>query len=147
MSRYSDMITALANCQGNNVDLLAQNEYLRARLDTLQRENSQLRRQLRESCRESQILRRALDAAQFMAICHLAGQSASRGACEADGMPQRHWYWGRALLMDARLHNGRGLTTTNMDEINEGIRRAVSRYQVQGFYSLRGRNPRCDWDR
>lgn len=147
MSRYSELTAALANCQANSVDLLAQNEYLRARLETLRRENSQLRRQLREKCRETQILRRALDAAQFMAMCHMAGQSASRDACVADGMPQRAWYWGRALLMDARLHNGRGLTTANMDEINEGIRRAVSRYQVQGFYTLRGRNPRLTWDR
>ena len=147
MTRYEELINSLNSCEANNIDLLANNEYLRSRLETLQRENSQLRRQLRENCREAQILKRALDAAQFMAITHLAGQSASRGACMADGMPQRHWYWGRALLMDARVHNGKRLTTANIDEVNEGIRRAVNRYQIQGFYSLRGRNPRCDWDK
>ena len=146
MTRYEDLINRLNSLAGENVDLLANNEYLRARLETLQRENSQLRRQLREKSREGRILRTALDAAQFMAITHLAGQSASRAACMADGMPTRAWYWGRALLVDSRVHNGRHFTTTNLDEINDGIRRSVNRYQTQGFYSLRGRNPRQDWD-
>lgn len=147
MTRYEELISRLNSLEVENTDLLANNEYLRSRLETLQRENSQLRRQLREKSREGRILRRALDAAQFMAITHLAGQSASRGACMADGMPRRAWYWGRALLVDARCHNGRRFTTNSIDEINEGIRRAVNRYQIQGFYSLRGRNPTNDWDR
>jgi len=147
MTRYEELINRLNSLEASNIDLLAQNAYLRTRLETLEHENAQLRRQLRENCRESQILRRALDAAQFMAITHLAGQSASRAACMADGMRMRHWYWGRALLMDARVHNGKRLTTANIDEVNEGIRRAVARYSIQGFHSLRGRNPRIDWDK
>lgn len=146
-NRYRDLINCLNNCEASNADLLAQGEYLRARLETLQRENTQLRRQLRENCRETQILRKALDAAQFMIVTHLAGQSASRAACVRDGMPQRAWYWGRALLVDARVHNGKRFTTANIEEINDGLRRAVGRYSIQGFYSLRGRNPRIDWDR
>ncbi|MEZ4672792.1 MAG: hypothetical protein R2932_00915 [Caldilineaceae bacterium] len=45
----------------------------------------------------------------------------------------QEWYWGRALLMDARLHNGRDFTTGNIEEINAGISRTVNRYHVQGF--------------
>ncbi len=147
MSRYSELIAKLNNLEVENADLTANNEYLRARLETLQRENSQLRRRVREKSREGRILRTALDGAMFLAITHLAGQSTSRAACMADGMPIRAWYWARALLVDARCHNGRRFTTNDMEEINEGIRRAVNRYQTQGFYSLRGRNPRQDWDR
>ena len=145
MTRYEELINSLNSCEANNIDLLANNEYLRSRLETLQRENSQLRRQLRENCREAQILKRALDAAQFMAITHLAGQSASRGACMADGMPRSDWYWGRALLIDGRVHTGKRFTTGNIDEINEALRRAVGRYSIQGFWSLRARNQNRLW--
>lgn len=146
LSRYQQMIAALDSCQGENADLLAKNEYLRGRVEVLQRENAQLRRKLRERSREGQILRRALDAAQFMIVCHLAGQSYSRDACMADGMPLRAWYWGRALLRDSRIHNGKSITTDDIEELNRAIERSVERYQIQGFHSLRGRNPRVDWD-
>lgn len=146
-SRYQQVLAALDSCQAENADLLAKNTFLRAKVETLQRENAQLRRRLREKSREAQILSRALDGARFMVFCHIGGQSYSRQSCMDDGMSLRTWYWARALLRDARVHNGKTITTDDPEEISRAIERTVNRYEVQGFYSLRGRNPRIDWDR
>ena len=145
MGRYQELINKLADCQGENIDLVSQNEYLKSRVVILQRENAMLRRQLREASRDTQILKRALDAAQYMTIMHVAGRPISLLECMSDGMPRSDWYWGRALLIDSRVHNGKRITNDNVEEINACISRSVSRYTAQGFWSLKARNPNRLW--
>ena len=145
MGRYQELIGKLQDCQDENIDLVSQNEYLKSRVTILQRENAMLRRQLREASRDTQILKRALDAAQYMIVMHVAGRTISLLECMSDGMPRSDWYWGRALLMDSRCHNGRRITNDNVDEINACVRRSIGRYTIQGFWSLKARNPNRLW--
>lgn len=145
MGRYQELIQTLRDAQSANIDLLAEREHLRARAEKLSKENSRLRRQLRESSRDAQILRRAVDAAQYLAMMHLAGQPISRAVCTADGMKRSEWYWGRALLRDAGVHDGQEFTTDNIEAINAGIGRAVSCYRAQGIGALRSGNPNRLW--
>ena len=109
-------------------------------------ENAELRQRLRESCRESRQLKTALDAAQYLILSHITGDPTSRDECIADGMPRSHWYWGRALLMDSRIHDGRNFLTDNPKQIHAAIDRALSRYRVQGLWSMRIRNRQLDWN-
>ncbi len=145
-SKYQMVLNALRACRTENEHLTATNEHLRARLEVMQEENAKLRQKLRESCRESRQLKTALDAAHYLVLSHLAGDPTSRDECIADGMPRSHWYWGRALLMDSRVHNGREFVTNNADEINAAISRSLSRYRVQGLLSMRIRNRQLEWN-
>lgn len=147
MSNYAELIDKLKTAMEVGSEFERQCEVYRARIQTLQAENAKLRRRLREKSREARVLESALNAALYLVTLHTAGCSTSRAAAVADGIPERAWHWGRALLMAARVHDGRAITTFNIDELSTALSGTVQRIEKQGFYAMRARNAKHRLDK
>lgn len=87
-------------------DLFHENSTLQEKVARLQQENHYLRRanKVRPHLR---LIVRAEAAAKTLALWHCSGYRTGRRAALELGMPERTWFAGRALLMVARLHDGR----------------------------------------
>lgn len=81
--------------------LMVENERLRA-------ENAALRKALRVNGRHARRIQRAYDAALQLALWHVAHLPTSRQFARQNGMGQRQWENGTALLRMARVCDHRG---------------------------------------
>lgn len=64
---------------------------------------------------------RAEAGAHLMAKWHLAGWRTGRMACKSYGMSERTWFYARALLIVARVHDYNGWTCDDLPTIVRAI--------------------------
>ena len=114
---------------------------LRVENASLRRENRYLRRVTRES-RHGRMLRRTHVDAKQLLVWRFAGITICRRECGEMGMSQRRWQWARALLMTARLHDGRDLVMCEFEGAVRALEASVHHLEQKGLAALRLRMPR-----
>jgi len=92
----------------------------------LRAENNALRRRAKLQP-HIRIVQQAAPAARLLALWHCAGYRTGRMTALSFGMPERTWFYARALLIVARVHDGRAFTTTDPAEIERALALAVKR--------------------
>jgi hypothetical protein len=102
-------------------------KHLEIELLRLREENTQLRKALRINGRHARRIQRAYDAALLLATWHVGFLPTSRGFAKSQGMPQRQWENGIALLKLARVVNGQRWRVHDMPTIERALRRAQDR--------------------
>lgn len=91
----------------------------------LRAENAKLRKALRINGRHARRIQRAYDAALLLAQWHCAFLPTSRQFAMQNGMPQRQWQNGMALLRMARVCDQRGRWACHdLNVIEAALRRA-----------------------
>jgi len=109
-----------------NNRLVELNDALTVKVALLQKENHYLRRGNRVAP-HMRLVQRAYAGAQLLAVWHCAGYRTGRKAALANGMSDRTWYAARALLMLARVHDGRAFTMSDPAEIEPRLKAATER--------------------
>lgn len=102
-------------------------KHLELELLRLRAENTKLRKALRENGRHARRIQRAFDAALLIATWHVGYLETSRDFARAQGMAQRQWENGMALLRLARVINGRRWRTHDLPTIERALQRAMDR--------------------
>jgi hypothetical protein len=106
--------------------LAESNESLTIKVAKLTNENHYLRRGNRVKP-HVRIVLRARASATLLALWDRSGYRTGRKAAFANGMSDRTWYAARALLMMARVHDGRGFTCSDPAEIEARLDSALAR--------------------
>lgn len=73
----------------------------------------------------------SLASATQLALWHCSGFQTGRKAAYTLGLSERSWYYGRALLMVARLHDGREFRTNDPAQIVARLNTAVEKYEKE----------------
>ena len=102
-------------------------KHLEVELLRLRDENSRLRSALRINGRHARRIQRAYDCALLLATWHVGFLDTSRDFAKSQGMAQRQWENGVALLRLARVVNGRRWRTHDMPTIERALQRAMER--------------------
>lgn len=102
-------------------------KHLELELLRLRDENSRLRKALRINSRHAHRMQRAFDAALLIATWHCAYLPVSRDFAKDQGMSQRQWENGIALLKLARVLNGQRWRVHDLPTIEAALRRAHDR--------------------
>lgn len=92
----------------------------------LRAENNDLRRRTKLQP-HIRVVQQAAAAARLLALWYCAGYRTGRMTALSFGMPERTWFYARALLMVARVHTGRAFTTTDPAEIERALALAIKR--------------------
>jgi hypothetical protein len=120
------------------VDLLQGRDRLAYENAKLRQENRQLRRRLRDG--ELRLLRSAHADALLLGALYFSGQYTSRRACQAV-MSEHRWMQARALLLLARIHNGKRITAETPEEFERVVAVARKRVEREGLAVLHHRLP------
>ena len=102
-------------------------KHLEIELLRLRDENAQLRKALRINGRHARRMQRAYDCALLLATWHVGFLETSRDFAKAQGMSQRGWENGIALLKLARVVNGHKWRVHDMATIERALQRALDR--------------------
>lgn len=102
-------------------------KHLEVELLRLRQENSDLRKALRINGRHARRIQRAYDCALLLAQWHLAYLPTSRDFAKTQGMSQRGWENGIALLKLARVVNGQRWRVHDLPTIESALQRAQDR--------------------
>jgi hypothetical protein len=102
-------------------------KHLEVEIERLRGENAQLRKALRINGRHSRRIQRAYDSALLLASWHVGFLDVSRDFARAQGMAQRQWENGIALLKLARVIKGRRWRVHDLSAIEGALRRAQDR--------------------
>jgi len=111
----------------------------------LRRENVYLRKLLTDNSRNGRILRRARDDAFTLLLWRYSGFYPSREWSREQGLTERRWAWGRALLMAARLWTDGDIVETDLDEARRRLTATYERLRSSDddfLLQLRRRMPR-----
>ena len=111
----------------------------------LRSENRYLRSRLADNGRGGRILRRAYDDGMTMVLWRYSGIYPSRSWCLENGLSERRWAWARALLMAARVHDGRDIVDGDIDTIRRSLHATYQRLRGgddEDLIQLRARMPR-----
>ena len=100
------------------------NEHLEIELLRLRAENAQLRKALRINGRHARRMQRAYDCALLLATWHVAYLPTSRDYAQAQGMGQRGWEAGMALLKLARIVTGQKWRIHDLPTIERALQKA-----------------------
>jgi hypothetical protein len=102
-------------------------KHLEIELLRLREENAQLRKALRVNGRHARRIQRAYDCALLLATWHVAFLDTSRDFARTQGMSQRGWENGIALLKLARVVNGQRWKVHDLPTIERALQRAQDR--------------------
>ena len=102
-------------------------KHLEVEIMRLREENTQLRKALRINGRHSRRIQRAYDSALLLASWHVGFLDVSRDFAASQGMAQRQWENGVALLRLARVINGHRWRVHDLSAIEGALRRAQDR--------------------
>lgn len=107
--------------------LLQEKATLTAKVAALTKENHYLRKGNRVAP-QMRIVQRAYASAQLLAMWHCAGFRTGRRASNQNGMSDRSWYAGRALLLLAGIYDWQlGFKTDNKEEIERLLAVAIEK--------------------
>src|SRR5215204_2610278 len=93
----------------------------------LREENAQLRKAMRINGRHARRIQRAYDCALMLATWHIGFLDTSRGFARSQGMAQRQWENGVALLKLARVISGQRWRVHDLPTIERALQRAQDR--------------------
>lgn len=102
-------------------------KHLEIELLRLRAENAELRKALRINGRHARRMQRAYDCALLLATWHVAYLPTSRDFAKAQGMSQRGWENGIALLRLARVLNGEKWRVHDLATIERALLKAQDR--------------------
>lgn len=120
------------------VKLLQERDRLVYENARLRQENRSLRRRLRDG--ELRRVRAAVADALLLGALHFSGQYTSRRALRGV-MSEHRWMYARALLLVARVHDGRRITALTVAEFEAAVEAARRRIEREGLEVLRHRLP------
>lgn len=103
------------------------NKHLEVELLRLREENARLRKALRINGRHARRIQRAYDCALMLATWHVGFLPSSREFAKSQGMAQRQWENGIALLKLARVVNGQRWRVHDLPTIERALERAMDR--------------------
>lgn len=104
---------------------MATNKHMELELLRLREENTRLRKALQINGRHARRIQRAYDAALLLATWHVGYLPTSREFAKDQGMPQRQWENGMALLRLARVVNGQSWRCHDLPTITARLDNAV----------------------
>lgn len=125
MTALTNLPSLLAPAGGRSMrQVLSALERVNVEVRAARAENRRLRR-LAGDKRAAGILLRAEADAKTMLVWRFAGVPVSRSSCYELGMSLRRWEWARALLIVARVHDGRDVTAAEFAVAVAALERAA----------------------
>jgi len=110
-------------------------DVLRATIAQLRAENRKLRR-IAKGSGQAVKLENIHRFAQHLLAMRFAGQAITQRAVIDAGFSRRWWQWGRALLMAARVHDGKDVVADDFDMALAALNEAAELVHLSGMNAL-----------